>query len=98
MASLFVKTVEELGVFPHCVCTDCGTENGLIAATQSFRNKDKDHKAHMYGSSHHNQRIESWRSQFRRLKSGSLMEFFKDMVEEGVFNTGDPFHKACAFF
>lgn len=98
MASLFVKAVEDLGVFPYCVRTDCGTENGLIAAAQSFLHRKNDHKAHMFGSSHHNQRIESWWSQFRRLKSGYLMGFFKDMVEEGLYNTGNPSHKACAFF
>ena len=29
-ASLFLKTVEELGLCPNIICSDCGTENGLL--------------------------------------------------------------------
>ena len=32
IAGLYLKAVEDLEVFPRCVRTDCGTENGLLAA------------------------------------------------------------------
>ena len=68
IAGLFLKATEDLEVFPRCVRTDCGTENGLLAAAQCYFNRDHDHKSHLYGSSNHNQRIESWWLQFRKLK------------------------------
>ena len=98
IAGLYLKATEDLEVFPRCVRTDCGTENGLLAAAQCYFNRDHDHKSHLYGSSNHNQRIESWWSQFRKLKSNFIMDFFKDMVSQGIYNTGNVFHKSCAFY
>ncbi|TWW62510.1 hypothetical protein D4764_04G0011570 [Takifugu flavidus] len=51
--------------------TDCGTENGIMAAIQcTLRHHHRDHysgaSSHMYGSSTNNQRIESWWSIFRK--------------------------------
>ncbi|XP_066914908.1 uncharacterized protein [Clytia hemisphaerica] len=98
ICNLFLKTVEEIGVFPRCVRSDCGTENGYLAAAQCYFNRQSDHRAHLYGSSNHNQRIESWWSQFRRLNTEYLINFFQDMVDEGIYNTGDYLHRACAFY
>jgi hypothetical protein len=98
IAGLYLKAVKDLGAFPHCVRTDCGTENGLLAAAQCFFNRNNNHKAHMYGSSNHNQRIESWWSHFRRPKSGYIIDFFKTMIDQALYNTGDIAHKACAFY
>lgn len=98
IASLYLNTIKKFRIFPRCVRTDCGSENGLVAAAQSYLHRDNDHKAHMYGSSNHNQRIEAWWGQFRRLKSGFMMNFFKEMVEEGFYNCGSDIHKACAFY
>jgi len=35
----------------------------------------------MFGSSHHNQRVEEWWSQLRRLKSNFLIGMFRDLVQ-----------------
>ena len=55
--------------------TDCGTENGIMAAMQSYFRQDgadvfAGEKSHKYGSSPANQRIECWWSFFRRGRAG----------------------------
>ena len=96
--SLYLDTVEDLGMYPRCVRTDCGSENGLVAASQCYFHQNSGFIPHIYGSSHHNQRIEAWWSQFRRMKSGFMIDFFKEMVDEGLYNCGNEFQKACAFY
>ena len=46
-------------------------------------------KAHNYGSSPTNQRIEAWWSHFRRGRAGWWIDFFKDMVNAGVLDIGN---------
>ena len=67
----YINCVVEHGVFPKRLRTDCGTENGLMAALHcSLRSEHTDEfagaKSHMYGTSTSNQRIESWWSYFRK--------------------------------
>ena len=64
-ACWFLKTVEKLGLCPNVIRTDCGTENGLLAAIQCAFTDDVD--SHKFGSS---QRIENWWSHYRRGYSG----------------------------
>ena len=53
-----MDAVKEYGGCPLKVRTDCGTENGLVAAAQCyFIGNDL---AHIYGTSPHNQLIEGW--------------------------------------
>jgi len=58
-----------VGGYPHRLRTDCGTENTLIAAIQAFVAGTC--RAHTYGTSPGNQRIEAWWSFYRRLHSMS---------------------------
>ena len=51
----YLETVESLGGCPMKIRTDCGTENGFIAAVHCYFLNDE--KAHVYGTSPHNQRI-----------------------------------------
>ena len=55
IASFFLNCVEELRSCPVKLRTDCGTENGVMAAMQCTFQQSAD--AHMYGSSAANQRI-----------------------------------------
>ena len=69
MARYFVDYVEEVGGCPSLVRTNCGTENVLIAGVQSFLRADCNgdlagEKAHCYGPSTGNQRIEAWAGLF----------------------------------
>lgn len=102
-ANLFLDAVTSLKGCPMLVRTDCGTENGIIAAMQSFFRAGGDdafagEKAHIYGSSHSNQRIEAWWSFLRRNRSSFWMDFFKDMVEQAILQLGNEFHMECLWF
>lgn len=73
IAHNFLTTVQRLGVVPMRLRTDCGTENGTLAAIQcTLRHHHTDYyagsRSHMYGTSVSNQRIESWWSSFRKLR------------------------------
>ena len=79
---------------PILLRTGCGTENGVIAAMQCYFRQDgidefSGEKAHKYGSSPANQRIEGWWSFFRRGRAGWWIDFFKDMAESGVLDIGN---------
>ena len=85
------------------VRSDCGTENGVIAATQCFfRANATDpytgQKSHVYGSSHANQHIEGWWSFLRRHRTSWWIDFFKDMVASNVLVLGNNFHMQCLWF
>ncbi|KAF3842919.1 hypothetical protein F7725_001768, partial [Dissostichus mawsoni] len=75
IAQNYIRCVTEHGVIPMRLRTDCGTENGTMAAIQcALRSRHSDNFAgaasHMYGSSTANQRIESWWSYFRKQRYG----------------------------
>jgi len=58
VARTYLEVVRENGGCPRKVRTDCGTENGVLAAAQCYF---MDYiESHIYGSSPHNQRIEAW--------------------------------------
>ena len=64
-AQLYLNVVKELKECPVIVRTDCGTENGMLAAMQCyFCNDGTDsfagENAHQYGTSTRNQRIENF--------------------------------------
>lgn len=91
IAHYFLSCVRNLGVTPMRLRTDCGTENGTMAAIQcTLRHHHNDYfsgaSSHMYGSSTNNQRIESWWSIFRKGRSQFWMELFADLRDAGYFN------------
>ncbi|XP_073339900.1 uncharacterized protein [Pagrus major] len=91
IAHYFLSCVRNLGVIPMRLRTDCGTENGTMAAIQcTLRHHHNDHysgaSSHMYGSSTNNQRIESWWSIFRKGRAQFWMELFADLKDAGYFN------------
>lgn len=71
IAKNFMDCVKSVGVVPQRLRTDCGTENGTMAAIQcTLRAEHTDYhsgsRSHMYGTSVNNQRIEAWWSSFRK--------------------------------
>ena len=60
----FLNCVAGLEGCPVKLRTDCGTENGVMAAMQCTCQQDLE--AHKYGSSPMNQRIEGWWVFYRR--------------------------------
>ena len=85
------------------VRTDRGTENTLMAAMQCFlrRSHSDDHaslKAHAYGPSTSNQRIEAWWSHLRKSWTTWWMNICSQMVEWVEFDTSDDLQKNCLWF
>ena len=65
LPGFFLEFVKEHSGCPILLRTDCGTENGIMATMQCFVTQDGNdefagEKAHKYGSSPSNQRIECW--------------------------------------
>ncbi|XP_076850597.1 uncharacterized protein LOC143500366 [Brachyhypopomus gauderio] len=91
IARNFLSCAQKLGVVPMRLRTDCGTENGLMAAVQcTLRHQHTDYysgvSSHVYGSSTSNQRIESWWSILRKGRSQFWMELFADLRDAGHFS------------
>jgi len=102
-ARFYLDCVKENYGCPILVRTDCGTENGIMAAMQSyFRQNGNDEfageRAHRYGTSPSNQRIECWWSFLRRNRSSWWIDLFKHMVNIGVLDIGNELHTECLWF
>lgn len=96
VATYFLDTVSSAGEYPAHVRSDCGTENGTIAAIQSLVTGST--ASHIYGSSPGNQRIECWWSFFRRSRSQWWLELFEDLTEFGAFHPGCCIEVECLRF
>ena len=92
----FLRVVKEKGFCPEIVRTDCGTENGDLAAIQCTLTNNEN--GHHYGSSITNQRIENWWSHCRRGFSNWLINYFKTLVDNGIHQPGNKVHLACIQF
>jgi hypothetical protein len=94
IASYYLEAVSDLGSAPTSLRTDMGTENCYLADMQVFlrRNGTDDivrgGRAFLYGTSQHNQRIESWWSILRRQNSSFWINFFHELKDDGYY-TGD---------
>eukprot|EP00794_Sanderia_malayensis_P013642 gene13642-15069_t len=95
-AFFFIQKLRELKCCPQIVQTDCGTENGIIAGIQSFLWQDEG--AHRYGFSPSNQRIENWWSHMKKSFSSWVIDFFKNLVLEGILIPGNHIHMECVWF
>lgn len=95
-ASYYLDAIEQYGGCPVEVDTDLGTENGTMAAIQSFF-RDDEH-AHRFVSSPRNQRIEGYWSFYRRNNSTWWINFFQDLICQNHLNTSDPLETECLWF
>jgi hypothetical protein len=99
----YLDCVDENEGCPLIVQSDCGTENGNIAAAQCYFRVDATdeyagEKAHRYGESKRNQRIEAWWSCFKKSRSSWWINLFKDLMDSGQFEYGNVIHKECMWF
>ena len=94
--SFYLDCVARLSGCPEKVRTDNGTENGVIAVMQCLFRDDL--KAHMYGRSTVNQRIEGWWSYLRRNRSTWWINFFTDLIETGDFTPGNEVEMECLWY
>ena len=95
--------ISELEAIPRRIRTDCGTENCVLAAIQCYFPREHtdevaEDKEDIYESSHSNQQIEAWWSCLRRNCSSFIINFFKEMVKSGEYNSDDKLEKECAKF
>ena len=86
---------------PSWIRTDCGSENVVLAAIQSYLRRNHLDKytgleSHIFGTSHGNQRIESWWSQYRGYRNTDIIDFFKYIVDDNIYNPADPLHLHAA--
>ena len=95
-ASYYIKEVQNNFRCPKTVRTDCGTENGTMAAFQCTLTNNE--YSHRYGKSVHNQRIENWWSHQRRGYTDWLITYFKDLVSEGALDIGNNIQMECIWF
>ena len=77
---------------------DLGTKNSYIAAFQRyFQRNGVDESAaensFLHGKSVPNQRIEAYWWQLRKSCTGWWMNFFKDLIEDGVYDTTNYIHR-----
>ena len=93
IANFYLDSVSQLGGCPVKVRTDCGTENGTMAAMQCTLKNSID--AHIYATSPTNQRIEGWWSFLRKNRSSWWIDFFKNLVEQDIFNSADALQVEC---
>ena len=103
VANFYYDYVKQIQGCPVIVRSDCGTENGIIAAAQSFLRHVGDDMfagidAHKYGSSPANQRIEGWWSIFRRGRTDWWINLPKDISESGMLDLGNELHIECLWF
>lgn len=103
IASQYLNLVEDINCVPVLLRTDCGTENGVMAASQSFlrrihHDSNAGDKSHIYGSSHSNQRIEAWWSRFRHGNSSFYIDFFKELVDNHQYNVDNTLEKQAALY
>lgn len=85
------------------VRSDCGTENVVLSAMQCYLRADgidqwAGDKAHVYGSSPANQRIEAWWSFLRRSRSSWWIDLFQDMSQSGVLEMGNTYHMEALWY
>lgn len=103
VCSYFYDNVKDAGHTASLIRTDRGSENVTITGLQRFirRNDTDRHRGHssfLYGRSTSNQRIEAWWSCFRRQRTNWWINYFRDMVDEGVLNPALGIHRECIRF
>ena len=103
IAGYFLQSAEVNQGCPVLLRTDRGTENTVMAAIQCyFRRNGNDElaggRAHRYGASTSNQRIESWWAQLRKSWSNWWMDVFKRMIFDGQLDVSNELEKECLWF
>lgn len=103
VGNFFLDCVSELQGCPKLLRTDPGTENLVMATMQCLlRANGNDEftgeKAHRYGPSTGNQRVECWWSHLTKSRTTWWINLFKDLVDRGVFLPGNIYHNKCIWF
>ena len=92
----YTQCLSAIGKCPQVLRTDCGTENGAMAAVQVLLHRNN--ASHRYGTSVANQRIECFWSQLRRTRVGFLIGNFKALVDNNELDLHDSTDIGCCRF
>ena len=65
---------------------------------QEFNFFRQNQKAHIYGTSTANQRIECWWSNCKKSFSAWVIEYFRHMCDDDILNIGNTIHLECIWF
>ena len=70
---------------------DRGVENATVAGIQRFLRRSKSHKncSFLSRKSIANQRIETWWSYLQKVFLQRWINYFKDLIDEGLFDPSD---------
>jgi len=103
IGSYFLDFIKNQKLTAEIVRTDRGSENITIGGIQRYVRRDHDdlrsgHRSFIFGRSTSNQRIEAWWSCFRRNRSNWWINYFKEMIEEDIFNPNIEYHCECLRF
>jgi len=90
----YLDAVTMLMRCPSKLRTDRGSENGTAAALQCIISGNLT-TGHAFGTSHTNQRIESFWSFLRRLRIQWWIEMFEDLMQFGVLDTSHERQVEC---
>ena len=90
IATYFIECIEKLNLIPCLVRSDRGSENTILGGIQKYlRREYSDNVAgdesFRYDPSVSNQRIESWWEFFKKNRSSWWMNYFKDLIDEGLY-------------
>ncbi|XP_028519094.1 uncharacterized protein LOC110252739 [Exaiptasia diaphana] len=99
----FIDCIRQVDGVPRVIRGDCGSENFYIAAIQRYLRKDHQDsmagvKSFLYSKSTANQRIEAWWSTLRKTNTNWWINYFKDMRDRGMYNSGDLIQSNCLQF
>lgn len=103
IAHYFTIVVLEHGCVPTILRVDAGTENpltGLIQQALRHYHEDEDAgpKSYFVGPSTHNQRIERFWGEGRRIATGYYIDLFKTLIGKRLLNTKDVVDIECLRF
>ena len=85
---------------PRRMSADIGVENATVAGIKRFlrRNKSNQNCSFLFGKSIANQRIEAWWSYLRKVFLHRWINYFKDLIDEGLFDPSDEVDQECLRF
>ena len=97
IADIYIKCISKSMIVPQILRADRGSENVLIGGLQRFFRREHGDafsgvRSFRYGSSTANQRIEAWWSILRRSRTNWWINYFKDMIDEGIFDSSISYH------
>ena len=102
VAAIYIRPVQSPELVPDMLRTDHGNETGIMNETGVMADAHctlrQNVDAQRYGTSVANQRIENLCSHFRRTFTSWVVNFFKQMVDEGLLEQGNHFNMKCIWF